>query len=83
MNDFKFVEVKWLDSTSHCSDGWSEIKDIPEVSKITTRGWLVKESEDSVSLAGSHYDDDGTSMVGEYITIPRCSFLGKPRTLKN
>lgn len=78
----KFVEVKWLDSSS--TGTWSSIKDLAEPIEILTRGWLVRDEEKYVTLAGSRYANPGydQEMFGEHITIPKCSFLSKLKVLR-
>lgn len=82
MSDYKFVEVKWIDSAS--TSTWSTLKDLAEPVTILTRGWLVRDEETYVVLAGSRClkTDHDTEIFGEHITIPRCSFLSKLKVLK-
>ncbi len=68
-----FVEVRWIDSAT--SGGWAEIKDLPKPADMITRGWLVVDNDDYITLAGTYYHDDGIVQVGEFISIPRVSIL--------
>jgi hypothetical protein len=61
-----FVEVRWFDAVSE--DGWKKISKIKEPARCISRGWLVKETDWYVTLAGTIGDDD---VVGEVLTIPR------------
>lgn len=78
--EWRFVEAVWIDSSS---DGeWTKERDLPEALTMTTRGWLVKETENAITLAGTFYDDGGTWMFGEFITIPRVALTKKLKGIR-
>lgn len=62
----KFVEVRWVDAMR--GDGWSPLSDAPHVVRCITRGWLVKEDDEQVVIAGT---TSGDGEYGEMIAIPR------------
>lgn len=64
---YKYVEVTWIDAISDSS--WLQEADFPLPAIITTRGWLVREEKDFITLAGT-LGQEGD--FGEVITIPRC-----------
>ena len=61
-----FVEVRWFDAISE--GGWQEFNKVNEPSLCITRGWLIKDEDWYVAIAGTIGDDD---QVGEVISIPR------------
>ena len=72
----RYVEVSWIDAISDSS--WLTEEHFPEPALITTRGWLVKETETYITVAGTlgHGGD-----YGEVITIPKC-WANKVKTLR-
>lgn len=76
----KFVEFKWWDA--HSVDAWVENEKYPRPAPITTRGWLLRETDKYVVLAGSvaHEDDGDPVQYGEVISIPKC--WGKLKVIK-
>lgn len=62
----KFVEVRWVDAMR--SDGWCVLAEAPHVVKCITRGWLIREDDEQVILAGT---TSGDGEFGEVIAIPR------------
>lgn len=77
-----FVEVHWHDATSEST--WKSQQDLPEVSGIVTRGWLVRHTKKSITIASSLgvVDDRGDEEepdkidCGEIVTIPRGCVCG-------
>jgi len=69
-----FMEIVWLDTMSS-GHGWCTEADLPEVVTVSTRGWLAKETELSITLVGSFYMHGGAWTFGEAIAIPRCCFV--------
>ncbi len=71
-----YVEVQWHDATSESQ--WKSSDNLPNVSAIITRGWLVRQTKRCITVAGSvgaideKPDGEIASLdVGEIITIPR------------
>jgi hypothetical protein len=71
-----FVEVHWSDATSESN--WRAQNDLPQVTGIITRGWLVRTTKVCVTIAASLASmraDPGMEVAaldcGEIITIPR------------
>ena len=68
---FPFVEIIWDDAASN-SQTWVEVGDITGPEQVVTRGWLVKETNSYVCIAGSVANEaieDET--VGNTMTIPK------------
>lgn len=69
-NKYKYVEVNWKDAIS--DSGWIERKSLPLPAVIVSRGWLVVDHDEYITLAGSLGDDtDEKEDFGEVITIPK------------
>lgn len=64
---YKYVEVTWIDAVSVSE--WVAPDKLPCPAVIRTRGWLVGENKDHITIAGTLSEDGG---YGEVITIPRC-----------
>lgn len=67
----KFVEVTWLDANS--GTGWLKKADIPKPSPCTSRGWLIHEDLDGLTLAATIGHPDPGVQDAEYnqtISIP-------------
>jgi len=77
---WKFIEVRWIDSMS--VHGWVSEGQLPSAADMVTRGWLVRENDKEIVVAGTHYESDGAPMFGETIAIPRATFTRKLRELK-
>ncbi len=68
---YPLVEIVWDDATSN-SDSWVHLDDISAPERVNTTGFLVKETEAAVTIAGSvaaYEDSIGT--VGNTMTIPK------------
>lgn len=63
-----FIEVVWDDAVS--DDGWVDIKSIEPVTRVVTRGWLVQDIPESITLANSIFVKDKETVGGSQ-TIPR------------
>jgi len=83
---WSFVEIQWRDATSESN--WKSQDDLPNLSMVLTRGWLVRSTKVCVTIAASiasidHSEGDQKNHktiidCGEIITIPRgcvCSIL--------
>lgn len=77
---WRFVEVRWIDSMS--VQNWVGKGELPATADMTTRGWLVRESDKDIVVAGTHYESDGAPMFGEVIAIPKVALTGKIRELR-
>lgn len=72
---FRFVEVLWEDAASH-NASWADLEEVEKdgigTVMVLTRGWLIKERERYVSIAGSVFaDDEDSEQVGNITSIPR------------
>lgn len=63
---FPTVEVEWHDAVSEAA--WITIDKLPKLATITTRGFLVQETDDSITICATLADDGG---MGDCTTIPR------------
>lgn len=70
MMNWPRVEVTWLD-TVHEDDTWIKPEDFPLPAVCYTRGWLIKEGEDFIVIAGTIDENGEKSSVGDVNTIPR------------
>ncbi len=67
---YKFVEVVWDDAASN-SESWVAVADVAELEQVITRGWLVKETEKFVCIAGSvSNEEDHEEIVGNTLSMP-------------
>lgn len=78
-----FVEIRWLD----CCGGktWASEDELPKPVKVTTRGWLVKETDEYVVVAGTwHPDNDevGKFTFGDTSAIPKNGMVITKRRVK-
>jgi hypothetical protein len=71
-----FVEIHWSDATSESN--WRAQTDLPQVTGIITRGWLVRTTKVCVTIAASLASmsakpgmEVSSLDCGEIITIPR------------
>jgi hypothetical protein len=64
---FRYVQVEWVDAISYTD--WREASEAGQLPVITTRGWLIRDEEKFVTIAGSIGQD---GQFGEIITIPKC-----------
>ncbi len=68
---YPLVEIIWDDATSN-SDSWVHLDDISCPERVNTTGFLVKETEVAVTVAGSvAAEERGIQTVGNTMTIPR------------
>ncbi len=74
----KFVEILWHDAISDSE--WMDVKSLPVVVPCVSRGWLLIDDAQQVTLAATIQVQDGGS-VGEVVSIPR-GMVHKMRTLK-
>ncbi len=82
-NKFKYVEVAWKDA--HSVAEWRGLAELPAPAECVTRGWLVRETDKYVVLAGTLlWKEDGgnVELAGEIIAIPKGGFVTKMRRLK-
>ena len=61
----KRIEVEWYDAASRSE--WVEFGELPEMAKVTTRGFLVKKTKTTITVCGSM----SPPQMGDCITIPR------------
>ena len=74
----KFVEIHWDDAAS--SSEWRKRDELPTVMGCVTRGWLLYEDDNQVTLAATLQKvNDGE--VGELISIPQ-GMVKKMKRLK-
>ncbi len=74
----KFVEVAWSDAVSTAN--WLSPGELPPVVDCVSRGWLLIDDKQQVTLAATIQVQDGGE-VGEIVSIPR-GMVQKMRTLK-
>ncbi len=74
----RFVEVEWSDCVSTAE--WTERKNLPKLTKCVSRGWLLRDDKEAVTLAATLQVENGDD-VGEIVCIPR-GMVQKMRTLK-
>lgn len=68
---YPFVEIVWDDAASN-SETWVTADAITAPEQVITRGWLVKETEGYVALAGSVANEElDEDHVGNTMTIPK------------
>ena len=67
--DFSIVCVRWIDSCEPRDNSEIEVHDIPRPQLLVNVGFLIKEEEDYVSLAGSHKKE--LSTFDYVISIPK------------
>lgn len=74
----KFVEVEWSDA--HSTAEWTDRKSLPPVTKCVSRGWLLRDDKEAVTLAATLQIENGDD-VGEIVSIPR-GMVQKMRALR-
>lgn len=74
----KFVEVLWNDAASTAT--WTDVASLPGVVQCVSRGWLLIDDAQQVTLAATIQVKDGGE-VGEVVSIPR-GMVTKMRALK-
>jgi hypothetical protein len=68
---YEYMEIVWDDAASN-SATWVHLNDIASTERVITRGWLVQQSDDSLTLASSvSGDDHDIDIVGNTMTIPK------------
>lgn len=68
MKTLKFVEVEWADAVSTAD--WRSPDNLPRVIPCISRGWLVIDDEEQVTLVATMQQMDN-GHVGEVVSIPR------------
>ncbi len=51
VRDFQFVEVVWLDANA--DNSWRDLGDEVELAQCISRGWLIKETDKYIIIAGT------------------------------
>ena len=69
VKDYKIVRVEWIDSCEPADNAEIESHEIPELQTIIQVGYMIKETEISVSVAGAWKPE--LSTFDYVITIPR------------
>ena len=72
-----YMEIIWDDASTN--EGWVETS-VLGVQRVITRGWLVKETKEYISLAASIYSDSA-DYIGGVQTIPHGMIISR-RELK-
>ena len=72
----KLIRIDWVDSQI-VSLTWQYIADLkPEISKVSTVGFLISEDKEIVTIASSiSYKDDSETQIGQIINIPKCCIV--------
>lgn len=63
-----FLIIEWQDATSN--DGWTSPDADVDVEHIVSAGWLIKETDVYITIAGSIYRNS-PSTIGSTMTIPK------------
>lgn len=72
MKEPELYYAQWLDSNA--TSGWTELKDFNEpCATIKTIGWLIFESDESITIAGSIAipEENIPAQANCFVTIPR------------
>lgn len=77
MSDPRFVEVEWIDAISVAT--WRAPDEMPRVTQCISRGWLIVDEKEQVTLAATRQPINGD--LGEIISIPR-GMVKRMRRLK-
>jgi hypothetical protein len=76
-----FIEVIWDDAASN-SKTWVTVGEVTGPEQVITRGWLVKETDSYIAIAGSVPNEDLDELtVGNTMTIPKGMIVSR-RDLK-
>lgn len=68
---YKSVEVIWNDAASN-SATWVHVSEVQRPEQVNTRGWLVHDEPDFITIASSVSNEDlEEDIVGNTMTIPR------------
>lgn len=68
---YPLIEVIWNDASSN-SESWVHLNDIAVPEKVNTTGFLVKETDDYITVANSvPVDEADNETVGNTMTIPK------------
>lgn len=68
---YPFVEIVWDDAASN-SATWVEVSEVTAPEQVITRGFMVKETDTYVCLAGSVSNEElHEQTVGNTMTIPK------------
>jgi hypothetical protein len=79
---YPFVEIVWDDAASN-SETWVTTDAITGPEQVITRGWLVKETDKFVAVAGSVANEAvENETVGNTITIPLLGMIVSRRELR-
>ena len=82
MDEWPFVEIRWMDITG--TSEWTSRYDLPTLTRVVHRGWLIAEDEDTVTICASYIEEDAEDWtVGDVTIIPKSVIKGKIRKLKN
>lgn len=74
-NKEKLIYIEWLDSQG-CTPSWTDISNYsPEIPIQRSIGWVVHESEQSISICGNIADETTTTLYqgNGIMTIPKVS----------
>lgn len=68
---YPLVEVIWDDAASN-SASWVDVDDVAKPEQVNTTGFLVKETDTYITVAGSvSNDEENIKNVGSTMTIPK------------
>ena len=78
--EWEFVEIKWMDITGTAE--WVSCHDLPALTSVIHRGWLIAEDEDTITICASYIESDSEDWtVGDVTVIPKAVIQGKIRKL--
>lgn len=67
---YKFLQITWDDAVS--TSDWISHDDLPDLLRIVSRGWAVKDTPKGITLASTINGDQ----FGEVTTIPKGMIVG-------
>lgn len=74
---YPLVEIIWDDAASN-SESWVNLSDIQEPERVNTTGFLVKETDEYLTVANSvSAEEDFIDTVGNTMTIPKGMIISR------
>jgi hypothetical protein len=68
---YPFVEAVWDDAASH-DETWIKPEELSGPERVVTRGWLVREDDKAIYIAGSiAFEGTKDDTVGNTMMIPK------------
>lgn len=76
----QFLIVEWLDAMAH--NAWEKPEALQVPGLCISAGWLAREDDEVISLAGTMYADPEGREVNQVITIPKGMIIKERRVGK-